>query len=389
MKTIFDQNLSWLESWQEAQEKLIKQYMEWGKTIQDKSGNAEAVNPFIGEWINSQNDLTKQFIEAGKSIQQQFLKSPGDAHETVQQFMGLPVYEQLFKFWMDSLSKASGLGDMFGFQAGLGDQKKFLEDLFLKNNLFNWGGGNLAADFQKMFSAFPGLNQNLSGPLGGMIQQFTDSLNNLGPMSANWDTSNLKEMFGEYKEQFVKYLSAQKLGVDRERNEQIAQCIIAFMEYAELANEYMQKVGTISVQANLQLSKKLSELAAEGKSVTSFKELSNLWANEGDKYFAKEMGSPEFCKLQANYLDAQCKYNNFVNAMIEAELRDSPVATKGEVDLAYKKIYELSKEVRALKSKVQELTAAPASKSAPAASAKTSSSRTRKTSTRSTSKTQK
>lgn len=354
MENIFGKGSTWLENWKEVQENLSKQYEAWGESFQGKQGTPENTESAFQDWIKAQNDLSKQFLEIGQSIQENFTQSQKKVQEDTSNFMGFEVYQKIFQSWLEALGKLPNAGDFSKFQTLFEQNTNIFENLFKENLLGLWGKHqNLAEEFQKFFNMQAVWAPNLGEPYQKLVAEFTKVLNQFQLSPKGWGNAAMKEFFEEYEQKFSKYLAAQKLGINRERDAKVAQTIAAFIEHCKVHVDYMQILNETSTEANTKVSKKLSECVAEGKAITSFKELAALWTGENEATFQKMMRTPLYAKIQGEHLTTYCQYKKLSNELLEEALQETPFATKCDLDLAFKEIHTLKTELRHAKKERQ------------------------------------
>lgn len=366
MENIFEKGASWLESWKEGQDKLFKQFGEWEQLFKEKDKTqeqTEAAESFLKDWIQTQTDWSKQWLEAGKSFQDNLMASQKSINDDVQQWVQWQFYQKMAQQWFDTFSEfpdwsdSSNFLNFDGFPGNWKKQQAFFEDMFKGDQPFSfWTNENIAQEFQKFMGVLQSHSSPFSAPLTSLVNEFMEMLTKFSENSTDWGEEKLDELLDQYQEQFAKYLSAQKLGIDRERNEKISQMLIAFIAHCRATGAILREVSKSTVQANLKISQKLSNLAADGEPVTSMKEFARIWSTENEAVFKEMLGDPSYAKIQAEQFKTYCQYKKLGNDLLEEALRETPFATDSDLDLAFKEIHQLKTELRQSRENTNRLT---------------------------------
>jgi hypothetical protein len=140
-------------------------------------------------------------------------------------------------------------------------------------------------------------------------------------------------------------------------------------EWSDIANRinvYNMKNAELQYMIYNQGTKVMDKLAEnvakkmqDGTEVSSMMSLYQEWLNISDKVFVSLFESVEYSELMAEVGAMQMKLRKDIELQTEKMLKDVPVATRSEMDEAYKAIYDLKKEVRELGRKLTATENAP------------------------------
>lgn len=175
-------------------------------------------------------------------------------------------------------------------------------------------------------------------------------------------------------------LMAPSLGLNREFNEKVSKAFDLWLTNQQAQNTYLRLVGEAWLDAFQALMKKLVEMAQKGETITDQRHLLRIWVEVADEVFIELFHSEAYATAQSAYVNSNMTLRRQQRTLLEVWLRQNDMPTRTDLDEAHHQIYELRKEVRALKKSVaaQAATAvavAPAAK-APSAAKPTSKRRT-------------
>lgn len=179
--------------------------------------------------------------------------------------------------------------------------------------------------------------------------------------AATGDGSALIELtnlyWDAYERTFGRLLESPSLGHTRELNEQLLKGFDAWLEFRRAGFEYQVKLAEAWAQGFEQFMQKLVSLAEAGEPVEGLRELLSLWIDTVDEAFLVVFGSDEYVRLQGQLVNTAMAYRIHERQIVEEILKISHVPSRSELDEAYRRIYELRKELRELKKAVLEMRA--------------------------------
>jgi class III poly(R)-hydroxyalkanoic acid synthase PhaE subunit len=110
----------------------------------------------------------------------------------------------------------------------------------------------------------------------------------------------------------------------------------------------------------------LVQMAKEDKEIHSVRELLNLWVRTADKAFTQIFIVPEYATFQREMSATAMEFKIRAREVAEILFKAIDMPTRSELDDAYRTLYEVRKEVKALK-KALKRTQAPAEHAVPVA----------------------
>lgn len=180
----------------------------------------------------------------------------------------------------------------------------------------------------------------------------------LGPLPA-LDTSALREA-----------LSTPAVGPMREHIERWQGAMLAQLDYQEAAREFSAQLGETMRLAQAHLRERLAERAAKNEPLTTSRALFDEWVEAGEQAWAERAGSDAFVAALGRFTNAEMKVRAAKADQINRLAESLGLPTRGEVDADHRRIAQLERELRRLRSEVASLRdAAAAAPAVPPAAA--------------------
>jgi class III poly(R)-hydroxyalkanoic acid synthase PhaE subunit len=150
-------------------------------------------------------------------------------------------------------------------------------------------------------------------------------------------------------------LGAPTLGLNRQLQEKVNRWTALASENQQALREYQLLMGNVWLDAVGALLQKLMDLAQAGKSLETLRELLDLWVEVADARFFELFHSPAYASAQANLINSSMALRQQQRELLEIWLRQNDLPTRSDLDEAHHSIYELRKEVKALKKALHTL----------------------------------
>ena len=147
-------------------------------------------------------------------------------------------------------------------------------------------------------------------------------------------------------------LLAPSLGLTREFNEKVSKAFDLWLENQQAQTTYQLLVGEAWLEAFQALMKKLVDMAQKGETITDQRHLLRIWVEVADAVFIELFHSEAYATAQSAYVNSNMTLRRQQRALLEVWLRQNDMPTRTDLDEAHHQIYELRKEVRALKKSV-------------------------------------
>lgn len=329
-------------------------------------------------------DLMKQYENFMKQ-QEAFFGNAGKYWENLPKFTADPVemwQKVMAQFNPMEISKQFGFEESQVFEKMI-DANKFYLSLYnfyddLKNHYVAPAVGELeniskqaAENFDKMFteSMLPLLpnefrplfenpynlsktvievTTNFYEPWKESMPEMTEALLK-APLSREQLTEFVKLWKENYEATVGALMKSPATGLNRALIEQQNKAVDATAEMLLTTIEFVGQITNVtSLQGKLSVEDFLAELqnSAEPK---SFREFYDYWTKKIEDELVKYFYTDEYSVILGKIVEASAKYKIESDKLAEKYLANTVVVTKGQIDSLYKTVYELRKEVRALK----------------------------------------
>lgn len=162
-----------------------------------------------------------------------------------------------------------------------------------------------------------------------------------------------------YQQTIGRLASSPNLGMARESTARTQEGFDAFVNWNLASMEYQAVMAEIWEAAFKQFGEDLADLAESGKKVESLRDLVMLWTRGAERVFLEAFRTERYTLAQGKLLNASMQYRLKQRRILEEALELFDLPTRSEIDEAHRRIYQLNKELKALKKQVAELQNAP------------------------------
>ena len=208
----------------------------------------------------------------------------------------------------------------------------------------------------ELWQAYLEESQNVMQLWTEPFKEMPSSMSLENVMSGNM--MGLSNVFWDAFEKTVgRYASSPTLGYSRETNQKLLQSFDAWVNVQRTSADYSAQMATISGKAFSAIMEEMLSMSQKGESASSYQALIQKWITVADKVFVEEFRSPEYIRTQGKLLSATMMYRKREEALQEAFLESRGLPTRTEVDEAHQNIYELRKELRAVRRQLREVNA--------------------------------
>jgi class III poly(R)-hydroxyalkanoic acid synthase PhaE subunit len=158
-----------------------------------------------------------------------------------------------------------------------------------------------------------------------------------------------------YERTFGRLMESPSLGHTRELNEQLLKGFDSWLDFRRASFEYQVVMSETWCRSFERFIGKMVSLAEAGKPVEDLRQLLFLWLDVVDENFLAVFRSDEYIQMQGQLMNAANTYRIHERDIVEAFLKISHLPSRSELDEAYRRIYELRKEVKELKSAFRQI----------------------------------
>jgi class III poly(R)-hydroxyalkanoic acid synthase PhaE subunit len=143
----------------------------------------------------------------------------------------------------------------------------------------------------------------------------------------------------------------------REFNARLLEGFDAFTALNVAGAEYQAVVAETWDAAFKQFTEDLAGLAERGEQIDNVRDLVTMWTRGAENIFLDAFRTERYTLAQGKFLNANMEYRISQRRIMEKYLEAFDIPTRSEVDEAHRRIYELRKEVKALKKQIKGMQA--------------------------------
>jgi len=228
----------------------------------------------------------------------------------------------------------------------------------------NAGAGDIARAWRQMLGASGGnpFAEMMSTMRGQGAQGFERWLAEVTPMLEAW------------RGEGASWTRMPAFGLAREHQERAQRLAEAFGGYQQRTQDYNALMAKATENAFAVFERKLGERGENNKPIETARALFDLWIDAAEDAYAEIALSPEFRAAYGQLVDAQMRLRGGIQREVEQVCAAFGMPTRSELDGAHRKIVELERQMRRLRTNGAQ--AAPAAAPARTAAATPSPKRT-------------
>lgn len=157
-----------------------------------------------------------------------------------------------------------------------------------------------------------------------------------------------------YERSFGRMTETPRMGFNREMMSTLVNGFDTWVDFRKASADYHMLLAKTSAVAFEAVMKELVAISERGEKIESVRDLMNLWMDTIDQTFSKLYKSEEYLNVQRELSSAVMKYRMKEQEIVEIFMQTLNLPTRSELDDAYRSLYELRKEVKALKKALKE-----------------------------------
>jgi class III poly(R)-hydroxyalkanoic acid synthase PhaE subunit len=362
-------------------------------------------------WVEQAEAMMKTWADAQKTVWSGWYdmaqKAPGAAGKAPE----MPDLAAIFKPGLDVWTQGSGMTSEKVADEMINSQQSMLQTLALltKARRIVVPHVEKGTDWQSDLKAFAeawnretfGAPESLGETTADMNELWNSYLAEWGPllkpwlMSANqmvhgylgqglltgglgldrlmaFDSSTLPHLLSMDPETdlaFRRLAEIPRVGSSREQVAALLHAFDAFMEFRVAVTKYRALVGEAMRDAMERTMDRLAALAAEGESINTIRGVNRLWLEVADEAFTDVYSSQKYADVMRELSSSGMRYKIEQRKVVEMVLEAFDIPTRSELDDAYKSLYELRKDMKAVKKELAAARKQAAAKDQPAAAA--------------------
>ena len=335
------QSAGFVQSWMEAQRSL---WQAWAGLAANSSAKEASFSDIAEEW----QKLSMQSIQSWSSAADPIARSVAEQYVSAQ---GIAL--RFLEFTSRAFETVAPK-----MQSGE-DWQKALNDVM--------------EEFRRRWTNMPQDAAAMGRDVESMWKLYMDQWRSFGqPWESVWlrapslwgravtgDSAALFEMIdvyhGAYKQTLGKLATSPNLGMTREFNARVLEGFDAFTAVTLANAEYQAIVGEVWEKAFKQFGEDMAQLVEKGEKIENIRDLVTFWTRSAENVFLEAFRTERYTLSQGKLLNANMQFRIAQRRVMEEYLEALDMPTRSEVDEAHKRIYELRKEVKALKAQIKEM----------------------------------
>ncbi|HEY9623117.1 MAG TPA: class III poly(R)-hydroxyalkanoic acid synthase subunit PhaE [Crinalium sp.] len=259
----------------------------------------------------------------------------------------LRMLQLSFNTWQESFPKIAAGEDWQHFLQNYSEQ---IRKQFEQNSS---GSLNVTQDVTELWRLYlkelQGINQLWLGALTSSVTPLNQTATGT---SAPWLELNSLYWNLLYEESSGSLMRSPLLGPTREFNGKLLRAFDAWANFYRTSIDYQTVMTDIQVRSFEELMRKLVALAEKGEPVKDWRQFQQLWGSVADDVYEQAFCSEDNLKVRGRFLNALNTYRICQQDLLELWMKLLNLPSREEVDEVHKNIYELRKEMKALKVKL-------------------------------------
>jgi class III poly(R)-hydroxyalkanoic acid synthase PhaE subunit len=336
-----EQSAEMMRSWSEAQRAMYEAWM-------DMAGGSAQKAPSFNDIVNEWQKLTNQSLQAWSAAVDPMARSTAEQVIASQGVM-LRFIDFAARAWETAAPKIKGGAD---WQEAMMEAIERLRE--------NWVGlpGQAVAIGQDMESLWQ-LYMDQWRVFGQPWETMWNRAPGLVGRAAAGESMALFELSDAYQQAYQqtigKLAASPNLGIARESVSRLQEAFDAFVVWNTATLEYQAVISEIWDAAFKHFGEDLAEMAEKGEKIESVRDLVMLWTRGAEGIFLEAFRGERYTLAQGKLLNASMEFKIKQRRFLEDMLETFDLPTRSEIDEAHRRVYELRKEVKALKKQVAEL----------------------------------
>jgi hypothetical protein len=319
--------------------------------------------PGFEQYVAAWRRMTEEGLAAGMGGADPSLRGLADQARTAQE-ASMRLYAALAESWQRMAGQEAGGAD---WSAMLAKEARRIQMRMMPSPVEWAGNGEDIAELWRLYMASIG---RMLGPwgeamaggyrAGGGESSPADPFGMSGLASmgqAGFDPAQQRAAFNEASDRAWQAwdqvvdagLSGPRIGINRKTEEMQIRGFEAWRQALRDQQAYQRVLSEAWGEAFEAAMNALMQRAQAGDPVNSLRELSQVWIAESDKVLEARLAEAPYAEAQGAMVASLMRYRIAEREIVDAMLASSPIASRSELDEAYRAIQELKREMRALR----------------------------------------
>ena len=331
-----------LNGWFGMQEKMLKG---WWDVLNPSNGHSAATPTTLWDLWRQPWQATAN-PEAFAAFSQQFMAD--SMKQALTQFMNCQTQAQQLmnlvnEAWQTMLTNAASPAEWQNALTAFTDQLRQQMSMALDS-------AKLMENSADLWRLYTEEVQKFTQPWFNAWGQTPTFMSKLAGADQAAATNEFMQLFqAAFEQTWGRALLAPSIGLLRDFNEKVSKGFDLWLENQQIQLAYQLLIGEAWVDAFQSLMQKLMTMAQKGETLVDQRHLLRIWVEVADEVFIALFHSEAYAKTQSAYVNSNMALRRQQRELLEVWLRDNDMPTRTDLDEAHHQIYQLRKEMKALK----------------------------------------
>lgn len=193
----------------------------------------------------------------------------------------------------------------------------------------------------------------------GAFTQMVEAWNNAVPFPAMFKEglmeATMRDLAEHTSERLQQLLAVPSIGLGRETQDQLQELARLGLKYQNAWRDYVAVHGEIGKESAHALVQALGDLAAQGESIETYRELYDLWVDRCERVYAKHVTSDEYVGIFGALVNSLMAYKLHCTHVAEPVLRGLGLSTQSEVETLSQRLHTLRREHSVVRAELEKL----------------------------------
>lgn len=352
----------------ETEEEQKTAYNVFTQTTEEMMKNAgEVQKALFSSWQESMERWADFFRDADGFPVPKALggwKVPG-VSDTMDQFMrSMTVYQKLFRFWQESMTKLPDLATdpaaaTAFYMEKSGDLMKELSDSVL-TPLIPEDLSSIWSSWTNLGSTVTNFNKDFFAPWMDRQENFMDCFRRAASGDTDAYGQYMDLLKDAYQESYGSLFQMNGVSMAKDQMSMVFHLLDSYIRTMLSSFQMMTGVQKILEQANQELWSQIRKTMEESDGSMTFKDFYDMWIRINSNAINNFYFTDEFATFMGEYANHAYDFKKNMDTFLESLLSSVPVPTNTEMKSLYKTVYRLRKEVRELQQEIAALKAGSA-----------------------------
>lgn len=291
------------------------------------------------QWPNDFESIGRQYMEAWQSLMRGAVQGPPAPPPGFSGFGGWHDPTQAWARTAAQFAQPDAMASMHRFNAQSNGWYARMHELAAKFADQATTAKTITDEWRRM----------LEGQSGNMMADALKTMQSGGSQGFDAWYASVEPMLNAFKQEFSSWLSVPAFGLAREHQERLQKLVQSQLAYQEAVSAHNALLGQSGEAALKHFEALLEKQGDAGKPITSARALFDAWVEAAEQAYSKVALSREYRKAYADMVNAQMRLRAGMQHEVEHACDLLGIPTRTEMDAAHRKIAELERALRRMR----------------------------------------